>query len=334
MGAVAATTFGAMPIPLARVLSALVAPLGIAFGDGHSAIEASVLWNLRIPRLALATFGGAALALAGAGLQGIFRNPLADPGLIGATSGAALGAVLTIATGAAVLPAIAGISGATTVAAGAFVGALTATGVVYVLATRNGRTSVVTMLLTGVAINALGGAVLGAITYTSTDSQLRNITLWTLGSLGGATWNSVALSGLTLTVGAFVIWRAADSLDLLQLGESEAFHVGVEVDALKRRVVWSSALLVAGIVAFAGLIGFVGLVVPHLVRLLVGPSHRLLVAAAAILGAALLVWADVIARTIVAPSEMPIGVITAILGAPFFLVLVQSHGMARGGSNA
>lgn len=307
---------GALDVPLRDVLR--------AFADRTSVSPAfaAVVLDIRLPRVILGSLTGAALAVSGAALQGVVRNPLADPGLIGVSAGAAVGAVLAIAGGIASLPGLAALGGSAVIALCAFAGALVASFATLKLATRDGRTSVVTLLLAGIAINAGGGALLGYFMYAADNEQLRNITLWTLGSLAGGSTETNLVAGVVVGLGLVLLFRDRDRLDLMLLGEAEAFHVGVNVEALKRRVVLISALMVGAVVAFAGLIGFVGLVVPHICRLLFGPSHRALLPASALLGAALLAFADVGARTIAAPAELPIGVLTAALGTPFFLALL------------
>lgn len=318
VGAVAyAMCVGAMPMTVREVLAAL----GLGSGPVDPVVAMTVT-EIRLPRVLLGSITGATLAVAGAALQGIFRNPLADAGLIGVSSGGALGAVLAIAGGVATLPGLAGLNESITMAASAFVGAVGCTVLTLALATRDGRTSVVTMLLAGIAINAGSFAVIGYFMYAADNEELRNITLWTLGSLSGGTDRTNVVALAAAIGGGVVIFRDRRALDLMLLGESEAFHLGVAVDRLKWRIVLSSALMVGTVVAFAGLIGFVGLVVPHVCRLIGGPSHRFLVPASALLGAALLVLADVGARTLAAPQELPIGVLTAAFGAPFFLALL------------
>ncbi len=287
-----------------------------------SAAFAAVVRDIRLPRVILGSLTGAGLAVAGAALQGVVRNPLADPGLIGVSSGAALGAVLAIAGGWTTLPGLSALSGTLGIAACAFAGAIVVAMLTLRLATHDGHTSVMTLLLAGIAVNAGAFAIIGYFMYAADNAQLRNITLWTLGSLAGGTWQTNAVAAIAVAVGVGVLFRDARALDLMLLGESEAFHMGVNVQSLKRRVVCVSALMVGAVVAFAGLIGFVGLVVPHMVRLTLGPTHRALIPASALLGAALLVLSDVGARTLAAPAELPIGVLTAAAGAPFFLGLL------------
>lgn len=267
---------------------------------------------------------GGALALSGATMQGLFRNPLADPGLIGVSGGGALAVVGLIVFGGplfAILPSgVASSIYLTPVAA--FVGAMLTVWLVMTLSQRHGRTDMATMLLAGVAINALVGALIGFATYMADDKQLRNLTLWSLGSLSGATWRQVAIVALTTIPSSVWLWRQAQSLNLMLLGQREASHLGVDVHALRRRCIAVAALIVAVGVGFVGVIGFVGLVVPHLARLSRGPDHRWVMPASLLFGSILLTIADVVARIIVAPAELPIGIVTSALGAPFFVWLL------------
>lgn len=313
-GAVAVSVPEAVAI-LATAIG-LEAPASVAGWDAaFTAQQEAVLLSIRLPRVLLGGLAGAGLAVSGAVLQGLFRNPLADPGLVGVSSGAALGAAAAIVAGAAALGP-AGVAGA------AFAGGLATSFGVYRTATRRGRTSVTTMLLAGIAVNALCGAGVGALVLFADDGQLRDLTFWSLGSLGGATWGALGVSavfvGLTLAAAPWL----ARSLDAMLLGEAEARHLGVRTERVKAAAVVLAALAVAAVTAVAGLIGFVGLVAPHLVRLLLGPGHRALLPASALAGAALLVGADLAARLTLAPLEIPIGIVTALAGAPFFLGLL------------
>ncbi len=326
IAALGSATIGAMEIGLGDVLAMCVEALGGAVAPVDDAAR-SVLWKIRTPRIALGLLIGATLGLAGATLQGIFRNPLADPGLIGVSSGAALcvvgvivfGAMLSLPTSPYLIP------------AAAFAGALTATGCVLRLSMRHGRIDVATMLLAGVAINALAGALIGFATYVADDAQLRSLTMWSLGSLSGATGQQVAIIAALAIPGAAVIMRHATSLDLLLLGEREAAHLGVDVTKTRRTLVVTSALIVGIGVGWTGVIGFVGLVIPHLLRLLGGSPHRWVLPGSALGGAALVVLADTLARTVAAPAEIPIGVLTSLVGAPFFLGLLVRHTRTHGG---
>ncbi|MEW9904508.1 FecCD family ABC transporter permease [Pseudomonas putida] len=280
-----------------------------------------ILGQIRLPRTLLGLAVGAVLALSGVTMQGLFRNPLADPGLVGVASGAALGAAVAI-VGGSWLGGIPEWFSPYLLSVSAFVGGLGVTALVYRLGRRDGRTSVATMLLAGIALTALAGSAVGLFTYLADDATLRTLTFWNLGSLNGASYER--LWPLLLVTGAVALWlpRRAQALNALLLGESEARHLGIEVEALKRELVFCTALGVGAAVAAAGLIGFIGLVVPHLVRLLAGPDHRVLLPASLLAGGALLLFADLVARLALAPAELPIGIVTALIGAPFFLFLL------------
>jgi iron complex transport system permease protein len=256
-------------------------------------------------------------------MQGLFRNPLADPALVGVSSGAALAAAITIVIGDKALPAALLAYQSAALPLAAFLGALATTTVLYRFATREGRTSIATFLLGGLAVAALANAGIGLLVFLADDRQLRDVTFWMLGSLGGATWPKVAAVAPFLPLTLIVVPFLARGLDLLVLGEAEAFHGGVPVEWLKRATIVLVAAATGAAVSVSGVIGFVGIVVPHLLRLAIGPAHRLLMPAALMLGAALMVVADTFARVLAAPAELPIGIITAIIGAPFFLVLLM-----------
>jgi iron complex transport system permease protein len=273
---------------------------------------------------------GAALAVSGAAMQGLFRNPLADPGLIGVSAGGALGAVSVIVLGASVTASVAPSLAAGAVPIAAFVGALAATLLVKRLATRDGRTDVATLLLAGIAIQAVAMAGTGLLTYVADDEQLRTLTFWTMGSLGGATWQSLAYAAPLMVLSLLAIPLAAAALNAMLLGESEAGHLGFDTERLKLVLVLLVAGAVGAAVAVSGIIGFVGLVVPHLLRLTLGPDHRALLPGSALLGATLLLLADLVARTVVVPAELPIGIITALVGGPFFIWLLVSRRQRMG----
>ena len=313
---------GPVSLPLLDTLEALLRLSGLS-GEQVPRQAELIIGQIRLPRTLLGLSVGAVLALCGVAMQGLFRNPLADPGLVGVSSGAALGAALVIVGSASLgwglgplwlQPYLLSLA--------AFTGGLGVTAVVYRLGRRDGQTSVAAMLLAGVALSALAGALIGLFTYLADDSTLRSLTFWNMGSLNGASY--ARLWPLLLVGVGVAIWlpRRATALNALLLGESEARHLGFEVERLKRELVLCTALGVGAAVAAAGLIGFIGLVVPHLLRLLVGPDHRILLPASAMAGAALLLLADLLARLLLAPAELPIGIITALLGAPFFLYLL------------
>ena len=312
--------------PVSISLDNLAKVLGRNLGfhvDSTPALEQAqlIVSQIRLPRALLGLAVGAVLALTGVAMQGLFRNPLADPGLIGVSSGAALGAAVAI-VGGAMLGGIPDALSPYILSICAFAGGLGVTALVYRLGRRDGQTHVATMLLAGIALTALAGAAIGLFTYLADDATLRTLTFWNLGSLNGASY--ARLWPLLLITFAVALWlpHRAKALNALLLGESEARHLGFSVEKLKGELVFCTALGVGAAVAAAGMIGFVGLVVPHVLRLAVGPDHRVLLPAAALAGASLLLFADLAARLVLAPAEMPIGIVTALIGAPFFLYLL------------
>ena len=288
---------------------------------------AHVLWELRLPRALLSAGVGASLGLAGALAQGLFRNPLADPGLLGVTSGAVCAAALVLTVCAAAAAAVPPAWRIAVLPVSAFVGALGVCVLLMRLARWLTPGSVSGLLLTGLALNALTMAVVGLCTFLATDEQLRSLTFWTLGSLSGASWSMALLLVVVLLAAARYARRLAPALNALVLGEAVAAHVGVDVPQLRRRVVAIVALLCALAVAWCGLIGFIGLMAPHMVRGAARADQRALLPLALLAGAVLLVLADTLARLVVMPAELPVGIVTALLGAPAFLGLL--HGMAR-----
>ncbi|MEN0106274.1 MAG: iron chelate uptake ABC transporter family permease subunit [Pseudomonas sp.] len=312
---------GPVSLPWLDTLQGALRVFGAPIGGTELEQAELIIGQIRMPRTLLGLAVGAVLALSGVAMQGLFRNPLADPGLVGVSSGAALGAAIAIVGGAY----IGGLPEAIApylLSASAFAGGLVVTALVYRLGSRNGQTSVATMLLAGIALTALAGAVIGLFTYLADDATLRTLTFWNLGSLNGASYARLwPLLVVTVAVGLWLPKRAK-ALNALLLGESEARHLGFDVERVKRELVFCTALGVGAAVAAAGMIGFIGLVVPHLVRLLVGPDHRVLLPASALAGAGLLLFADVFARMVIAPAELPIGIVTALIGAPFFLYLL------------
>lgn len=312
---------GPVSLPLFDTLRAGLRLVGLPVsGEGLEQAE-MILGQIRLPRTLLGLAVGAVLALSGVAMQGLFRNPLADPGLVGVASGAALGAAVAI-VGGSWLGGIPDWFAPYLLSLFAFVGGLGVTAMVYRLGRRDGQTNVATMLLAGIAMTALGGSAVGLFTYLADDAILRTLTFWNLGSLNGASYER--LWPLLLVAAAVALWlpRRAQALNALLLGESEARHLGIEVEKLKRELVFCTALGVGAAVAAAGLIGFIGLVVPHLVRLVAGPDHRVLLPASLLAGGTLLLFADLVARLALAPAELPIGIVTAFIGAPFFLFLL------------
>ena len=307
-------TVGTVSISWLEVLDAI-------FGNVSSAQIDTILFDIRLPRILLAIFVGAVLASTGAVMQGLFRNPLADPSLIGVSSGASVGASIMIVTAGGAIQGGA-LVGLSLVSIGAFVGGFLATLLVYRLATSGMGTSVTTMLLAGIAIGALAGALNSLLSYFSDNDMLRQISLWQMGNLSGASWLKVSIMGVVAVLLMSLFPRDSKALNALLLGESEARHLGINVQWVKRRLITLTALGVGVSVAVAGLVGFVGLIMPHIIRLMIGPDHRWLIPASGLAGAVLLVIADSLARVVVIPAELPTGILTAILGAPFFVVLL------------
>ncbi|MFZ5780321.1 MAG: FecCD family ABC transporter permease [Pseudomonadota bacterium] len=316
---------GAFPVGLGQLLAAI----GLS-DQPLDDTTAAVVYAIRAPRVLAAFAVGAALAAGGAALQSLFRNPLADPGLLGVSSGAALAAVAVIVLGERVIHVLPTNLRPWLLPLAAFLGGLVSTVVVYRLAAREGVTLVGTLLLAGIAVNALAAAGIGMLVFLADDQQLRTLIFWTMGGFGGVTWTAIVPALLVMAVAVPTLLPVAHLLDALALGEREAGHVGVDVETLKRRLVAQVALAVGAGVAISGTVGFVGLIAPHIVRLLLGPAHRTLLPAAALFGGAFLVLADALARTIVAPAELPIGVLTALVGGPFFLWLLAGRAAREG----
>jgi iron complex transport system permease protein len=324
--ALASLAVGTVRVPPSAILGSLWESLGLG-ETAHrlDAMQRSVLINLRLPRLFLGVLVGAVLATTGAALQALFRNPLVEPGLLGTSSGAALGAVLAIVLDVTLSTNVGGFR-MLVVPGAAFLGALSATLLALRLGTGGGRTDTPRVLLAGVAVSAGAFAGMGLLTHVATDAQLRTITFWSLGSMGGASWETLGAASLPLLVTLGLLLREARALNLMLLGEREAWHLGVDVERLKRRLILAAALGVGSAVAFCGVIGFVGLLVPALLRIVLGPDHRRLLAASALTGASLLLGADLLARTLAAPSELPVGALTSVLGVPAFIGLLARRG--------
>jgi len=321
----AGVLLGPAQVSAAGLWATVLDALGIAPLPAAHARDAAVLGVIRAPRVLMAALVGAGLGAAGAAMQGLFRNPLADPGLIGVSGGAALAAVGAIVLSGSLFGTAAGVLGLWLLPVAAFVGGLGATALMARLGTVQGVAGVATLLLAGVAVNALAGALTGLLVFMADDRQVRDITFWTLGSLAGSRWAQLPAVAVLVGVPTLALCGLARPLNALLLGEAEAFHLGIRVEAVKRVALVLAAIAVAAGVAFTGLIGFVGLVVPHLVRLGFGADHRLVMPGAALLGGTLLVLADLVARSLAAPAELPVGVVTALLGAPFFLWLLRSR---------
>ncbi len=307
----------------------IISPLEMfsdSVGDGSSR-ERVILNSIRLPRAIMAILVGASLAVCGAVLQGLFRNPLADPSLIGVSSGASAGASFMIVFGASIIDS-SQFLGLSIVAIGAVIGAVVAVFLVYRLATNSYGTSVVTMLLSGVAIGAVASALNSLFTYFADSIMLRRISVWEMGNLEGATWLRVSLMALVASLLLLRLPRYRQALNAFLLGESEARYLGIDVEWVKKELILLSALVVGVSVVVVGNIAFVGLVVPHILRGFIGPDHRFLLPATALAGALLLLCADMAARTLIAPAELPAGILTALVGAPvFFYLLVRSRSL-------
>lgn len=312
--------FGIGPIEIApsRVVHVVLHEL-FGVGTAGTPLETTVVMNLRMPRVLFGALAGAALAVSGAALQGLFHNPLADPGIIGVSGGASAGAVAAIV----LLPSVSAAAYGWLVPASAFAGGAIATTLIYLLARPSAYSGTARLLLVGVAIGAGFAALTGFLTYVADDEELQSIVFWQMGSLGSIDWMKLGLVAPPILLGLVVLTGMHRSLDLLTLGERDARHLGLDVVRTRATIIAVAALLTGAAVSFAGTIGFIGLVVPHIVRMAFGPAHRAVVPMSAIVGALLIVVADTAARTIAPPSEVPIGLFTAALGAPFFLWLVM-----------
>lgn len=298
--------------------------IGSLISDVESLSDADrfVLLELRLPRIVMAILIGSALAVSGTCLQGMFRNPLATPDLLGITSGASLFAALSIVLGSSLKPYLPEAVQFSMLSIMAFAGALATMVAVYNISTTNGRTNVVIMLLSGVAITALGFAVTGFLIYISKEEQLRDLTFWNLGSLSGASWRKNLILAVIISIAYLFLIRKGKALNAMMLGERDAQHLGIPVEKIKKQIVLFTALMVGTSVAFAGTIGFVGLIVPYILRLLFKSNYNIILPLAAVMGAALLLTADTISRTVAAPGEVPIGILTAFMGAPIFITIL------------
>ena len=278
-----------------------------------------VLLKIRFPRVILAGFVGAALSLSGACLQGLFRNPLADPGLIGVSSGAALGVALTIVIGNSFIPIM---FNPYILPIAAIIGSAIVIIILFYITKGFGYGGIMYMLLAGIAINAFAGVGIGFLTYISDDSELRSLTFWTMGSFGGNTWRLIIPAILIIFITTIWILKISRKLDLIQLGEAEAQRLGVNITKLRFDIILSSAIIVGVSVSLVGIIGFIGLVIPHLIRILGGVNHNFLLKGSILAGALIMILSDLISRTIIKPAELPVGLITSAIGSPFFLWLI------------
>ncbi|RRD59577.1 iron ABC transporter permease [Leucobacter sp. OH1287] len=316
---------GQLQIPASEVAGSLLHRVGIDWLPlpSHPTGD-QTLWSLRFPRVVMAALVGAALALSGLLMQAIFGNPLAEPGVVGVSSGAALGAGVGIVLGITIF-------GTWTTPIFAFIGGLIATLTVYFVSRSGGKTEVVTLVLTGIAVNAVGGAGIALLTFIGDTSSREQIIFWQLGTIAGTRWVQVGIVVPLLILGIIASLSVARSLDLLSLGERNARHLGVNVELLRIGIIVLVALLVGVAVAFTGIIAFVGLVVPHLMRMIMGPAHRPLMVTSLLGGALLLTLADLGARTIVPMADLPIGLLTSLIGGPFFFWLLRKTRKHAGG---
>ncbi|MGH1487079.1 MAG: FecCD family ABC transporter permease [Cellvibrionaceae bacterium] len=318
---VVATAVGAVTIPFMDVVKVIISKFSF-LRDDATQVETIIL-EIRFPRVLLAAIVGAILAVSGTVMQGLFRNPLADPSLIGVTAGSTMGASIVIVLAAGYSTQWIGLP---LVSLGAFAGGITAVWVVYRLANNTystSGTSVATMLLAGIGITALAGSVTSLLEFYSDNEMLRRISLWKMGGLDGADYTRVLFAAVVGVLLFIFLPKCSQALNALLLGESEAKHLGINTEKLKRKVIVLVAIGVGVCVALTGSIGFIGLVVPHILRLMIGPDHRFLIPASAIGGALLLVVADALSRTLLAPTEMPVGMLTALIGVPFFISLLR-----------
>lgn len=312
---IAASTSGAVAIPWGNLPRLLFGPLQPGDDLAHR-----ILIDIRIPRVLFSSLNGAALAVAGVTMQALFRNPLAEPGLVGISSGAALGAVTAIVLTS---------GGFLTIASAAFAGSVIATWVAYAMGRR--FHGIAGLLLAGIAINTIAGSAIGLLTYTANDAQLRDLTFWSMGTLSGGTWVTLSLLAPPVLLVMLYLCRQWRVMNALLLGEREASHLGYQLESVRRRLIVATALLVGPLVAVTGGIGFIGLVVPHLVRLVLGAHHRYLLPVSMLAGALILTLADWLARILISPAELPIGLVTSLVGGPFFFWLLTRarHAMPR-----
>ncbi|MEZ5319414.1 MAG: iron ABC transporter permease [Vicinamibacterales bacterium] len=316
--AVASIRFGAIDFPLHEMWSSTVAA---ASGRVPDTLDGRIFTELRLPRAVLCLLVGASLGVGGALMQGLFRNPIVEPGLVGTSSGAAFGAALYFVLGTVLhFPA-----GTWALTLSACLGGIVSTTMVFALAQTGsgGRSSIVMLLLTGLAVNALFLSGIGFLSYIARDPQARSIVFWNLGTLSGANWSAVRVVGLTTIGGTLVALRYAKALNALMIGEEEAEALGVNVTRLKWAVLSVNVVIVAVATAYTGVISFVGLIVPHILRMMRGADNRFLLVGSAVLGATLLSLADVVARVSLRPAELPIGIVTSVVGVPVFLSLLR-----------
>jgi iron complex transport system permease protein len=315
---------GAVPIPFSHIGTYLLHSIGL-FQSGHPLLEEEVFMQIRLPRVVLSALVGAALSVSGALMQALFRNPIVEPGLVGTSAGAAFGAAFVFVLGKDLNSIANSFVGPIMLPLFAFIGASIATIVVYRLSTYGGKVTVATMLLAGIAINGLFTSGTGFLSYIAHDPQARSITFWNLGTFAGASWNAVLLVFITTGTGIVIALRSARGLNALLLGEAEAGHLGINPVSLKRKILILNTIVVATATSMVGVIAFVGLIVPHILRIIRGSDNRYLITGSALLGAIVMVVADALSRVIISPAELPVGILTSIAGAPVFLWILVRH---------
>lgn len=330
---IACIALGAVSILPSEMLSALQ---HFFSGKDPQGIYESVFLQLRLPRVLLCAITGAVLAVSGVLMQGLFRNPIVEPGLVGTSAGAAFGASFVFVLGVNISPAVKATMGPLLVPLFAFLGALLATYIVYRLSKHTKHISIISLLLVGIAVNAIGLSGTGFMSYIARDPQARSITFWNLGTFSGASWMQVFIVAAVSSFIFFIVLRYAKELNALLLGEEEAGYLGVDADKLKRRIMLMNTAMIALVTAFVGVISFMGLIVPHILRLLIGSDNRRLLKSSMLLGAILLCLADLLARLLLAPAEIPIGIITSFVGAPVFIILLKKFNLLqqKGGADA
>ena len=302
----------------------------LPFDQATAERDLMIVRDIRLPRIFTGIFVGASLAVSGAVMQGLFRNPLADPGVVGVSAGAGLGAITVIVLGKTWFPAFLALAGVFALPLAAFAGALSVTLLLYRLATRNGMTAITTLILAGIAVGAVAFSLTGLLVFIADEQQLRELTFWQLGSLAGSTWFKLAVAAPLMLAAIIGMASLSRGLNAIMMGEGVAFHLGIEVQRLKHLAIVYVAAATGAAVAVSGGIAFVGIVVPHVLRLLIGPDYRALIPASAFAGATLLLGADMFSRTIVAPAEMPIGITTALIGAPVFIAMLMRRTSGEG----
>mgnify|MGYP001164078304 FL=1 len=318
---VANLSIGAVKIEINEIMSILAKNIGFAKDPSTITPNEVVLNSIRLPRILMGLIVGGSLAVCGCCLQALFRNPLADPGLIGVSAGASLGAVIGIYFNTFLMK-ISSVQASLTISFLAFIFGMVISLLIFKISTKDGKPSVAKMLLCGIAANSLVGAIIAFFTYMSSDSKLRSIAMWGMGNLGESTWEKIIICSVICIVCCIMLFKQAKLLNVFLLGESEAFNLGIKIEKLKKKIIILTSLCVAVCVSFVGPIGFIGLVVPHAVRILIGPNLKSLIPLCFILGSILLTSADLVSRTISMPSEIPIGIITSIIGAPVFVYLL------------